>query len=82
MLMQKILEYIQLKGRVNLLDLARYFKMDESALKAMLEIWVKKGKLTLYDANQNCDDLKNNKKQCSDCAGCHPSASLIYIWRD
>lgn len=80
MLMQRILDYIQLKGRANLLDLARYFKINESALEAILDIWIKKGRIKLYDSNQSlCDDF-NNKKSCSDCNGCNPSMSKIYIW--
>lgn len=83
MLMKDLLDYIHLKGRVNLLDLSRHFKMNESAIENILALWIKKGKVRLFDADQACQTASQTatkKSQCTDCSGCTNGTNKIYIW--
>lgn len=76
MLMTDMRDYLQLVGRASLQDLARHFKLQESATQHMLSFWVRKGQIKLVDATQNsCSTGK-----CSDCFECDESAKQIYIW--
>ncbi|WP_392559484.1 FeoC-like transcriptional regulator [Orbus mooreae] len=78
MLMTDISKYIELNGRASLLDLARHFNVQESAMQQMLSFWIKKGKISLVDAStsSNC----SSGQRCSDCFECNDSAHQIYIW--
>lgn len=83
MLMQTLLNYIQLNGQATLLDLSRHFKVSESAIEAMLAIWIRKGKIKYLDLNQtaSCASNESAKKQrCTDCSGCDSRLSKIYSW--
>ncbi|GAA5110262.1 hypothetical protein GCM10023211_14530 [Orbus sasakiae] len=77
MLMTDISAYLQLHGRASLLDLARHFHVQESAIQHMLSFWLKKGQITLIDTQQiNC----TSGHKCSDCFECQDSAHQVYIW--
>ncbi|WP_392561873.1 FeoC-like transcriptional regulator [Orbus sturtevantii] len=79
MLMTDISLYLELNGRASLLDLARHFRVAESAMQQMLSFWVKKGKITLVDASQtNCA----TGHKCSDCFECSDSAHQVYVWNN
>lgn len=71
----EIRNYLQLVGRATLQDLARHFKMQESAMEHLLLFWVKKGLITHYDSEQNC--VKNS---CGDCHACGDRTLQIYVW--
>lgn len=76
MLMTDIYQYIELKGRVSLLDLSRHFHIKESALIQMLDFWVKKGKLTVTNLTTS---VCVGNKTCADCHSCSESALLFYM---
>lgn len=79
MLMTDIYQYIELKGRVSLLDLSRHFHIKETAMTQMLDFWVKKGKLSVRKIlPSSCDDYKI----CTDCYLCRESALLFYMLND
>lgn len=75
MLLTNIYHYIELNGRVSLLNLTRHFHLKESAIKPMLEFWVRKGKLTAI--NLPVSACVTNKV-CADCHECDPSALQFY----
>ncbi|KES16517.1 FeoC-like transcriptional regulator [Gilliamella apicola] len=78
MLIISIRDYVQLKGRVNLQDVARHFRLSESATEPMLNFWVKKGVMKLV----NNDLLTCAGKQCSACISCKLSIYPNYVWID
>jgi hypothetical protein len=68
MLLQ-IREFIQRAQVVSTQQLAREFSMDEDALQAILEIWVKKKVIELCPQNITCQ---------SSCMRCKPRAPMYY----
>lgn len=71
----EIRNYLQLVGRATLQDLARHFKMQESAMEHLLLFWIKKGLITHYDVKQ-----KSVKNSCGDCHACGDRTLQIYAW--
>lgn len=79
MLMTSIRDYVQLKGRADLQDIARHFQLPESASAQMLDFWVKKGTIKLISlAEQN----SCSSGQCSDCFSCNSdlNSKAVYAW--
>jgi putative ferrous iron transport protein C len=76
MLITSIRDYIQLKGRANLQDVARHFRLPESAVQPMLNFWVNKGVIKLIDN----DALTCAGKHCSTCISCHLTVYPNYAW--
>ncbi len=77
MLMTSIRDYVQLKGRVELQDIARHFRLPESALMPILNFWVKKKVIQLIVVEQ--PDFCQSKK-CDNSAGCNFANKTIYAW--
>lgn len=76
MLMTSLRDYIQLKGRVDLQNIARHFYLPESAVTQMLSFWVSKGiikRITL-------DEGMCRQKKCTSCSDCHIMSTVIYAW--
>lgn len=70
-------DYIQLKGRANLQDIARYFHLPESVVEQMMLFWIKKGKIKL----SIMEDLNAcGTKKCASCIGCDLTGQRIYTW--
>lgn len=76
MRMIEMRDYLQLVGRASLQDLARHFKMQESAMEHILRFWTKKGLIEQHHFEQQC--VKNT---CSNCHGCGDKNVQIYVWR-
>lgn len=77
MLLTEIRDYLQLVRRATLQDVARHFKMPESALEPMLLFWVRKGLLRQHEMLSNCAI-----KGCSGCAPGRMPASCLYVYND
>lgn len=77
MLLTSLRDYIQLKGRVDLQNIARHFCLPESAITQMLSFWVHKGiiKCITVDNAGIC-----HQKKCSSCSDCHIVSTIIYTW--
>lgn len=77
MLITSIRDYVQLKGRVSLQDIARHFRLPESAVSQMLSFWVNKGIISVMtnETNTVCQSTK-----CSTCVGCDLLSQPIYNW--
>ena len=57
MLVTSIRDYVQLKGRTDLQDIARHFRIPNSATAQILDFWIKKGciqQLTIEDNKTAC----------------------------
>ena len=78
MLVTSIRDYVQLKGRAALQDIARHFRIPNSATVQMLDFWIKKGciqQLTIEDSQTAC-----KLNQCKTCAGCNIYQQIVYVW--
>jgi hypothetical protein len=62
--------YIQREGAVSIQQLARTFRIEESALKPMLELWVRKGDILPYQKTGACQSV---------CPKCATSAVVFYV---
>lgn len=77
MLITSIRDYVQLKGRASLQDIARHFRLPESAVTQMLDFWIKKGTIKLVEQNP---PLFCQTNQCHSCSSCDLSRNIEYIW--
>lgn len=62
-------DYIQRERVVSLQQLIREFRMDESALKPMLDLWVQKGAILPHQHQRACQ---------SACLRCSTSGVVFY----
>lgn len=73
MILTDIKQYLKLHGQATLADMSLHFKSSPEALQGMLDVWVKKGKIITYQANNSCGEK---------CGSCHASKSTVYVWTD
>ncbi|KGK13696.1 FeoC-like transcriptional regulator [Vibrio navarrensis] len=53
MILDELYQYIAAQGMVSRRDLAKHFGMSDDGVDAMLNVWIKKGKISrLVDTNQ------------------------------
>ena len=65
----KLRNYLSKEKVVNLQQMAREFRMDESALEPMLAWWVRQGLIRAHQAEKSCRGA---------CQGCQPNAIAVY----
>jgi hypothetical protein len=73
MILAEIREYLQRRGRASLADIALHFDIDAGALRGMLDVWMRKGKVRRQLATASCG---------SSCCQCQAAATEIYFWVD
>ena len=71
MILAELRDYLSECRRAPLRDLAARFHVEEEALRAMLEVWVRKGRLRRIDAGGSA---------CGSCCDCDESPPEIYEW--
>jgi len=71
MILSDIKQYLQQRGQASLADIATHFDTSTDAVRGMLEIWVRKGRVTCRLASASCG---------SSCSSCDPAATEIYQW--
>lgn len=71
MILSEVRDYLQARGQASLGDIALYFDVDPMAVRGMLDIWIRKGKVLKQTATLSCG---------STCQACSPSATEVYIW--
>ena len=69
-MVSEIRSYLQERGRAPLADLALRFDMDEAALRGMLDLWVRKGKITIHAPEEGCDG----------CTACNVGSREVCEW--
>ena len=71
-MLQEIKKLFEIHRLISLYDLKVHFDIDEEAMKDMLQIWIKKGKLI---GSSHCNQLP-----CEGCAAddCDPSKYQYY----
>lgn len=52
-------------------DIALHFDTDADAVRGMLDVWIKKGKVEKRSATDSCG---------TSCQSCDPASTEIYFW--
>ena len=73
MILSEIRDYLKQRGQCTLSDVALHFDTDANAVRGMLEIWVKKGKVEKSSATASCG---------TSCQSCDPATTEVYIWSE
>ena len=71
MILSRVRDYLKQRGQCTLSDIALHFDTDADAVRGMLEIWIKKGKVEKRSATDSCG---------TSCQSCDPAATEIYLW--
>jgi len=71
MILSQIRDYLQQRGQCTLSDIALHFDTDAGAVRGMLEIWIRKGKVEKRSATASCG---------SSCQSCDPATTELYYW--
>ena len=73
MILSEIRDYLKQRGQCTLSDISLHFDTDADAMRGMLDVWIKKGKVIKQSATSSCG---------TSCQSCDPAATEIYIWQD
>jgi len=73
MILAEVRDYLKQRRQCALSDVAMHFDTDADAVRGMLEIWIKKGKIEKRSVTAACG---------SSCQSCDPASTEIYIWRE
>lgn len=73
MILSDIRDYIKQRGQCSLSDIALHFDCDADAVRGMLELWVRKGKVEKNIATPSCG---------TSCQSCDPATTEVYIWHE
>lgn len=71
MILPEIRRYLEARGQASLADIALHFDIEPDALRGMLEIWMRKGKVRRQLATASCG---------SSCNKCQSAATEFYTW--
>lgn len=71
MILSQIRDYLKQRGQCTLSDIALHFDTDADAVRGMLDIWLRKGKVEKRSATASCG---------SSCQSCDPAATEVYYW--
>lgn len=70
MILADVRTYLSERGRAPLTDLVHRFETEPEAMRAMLDVWVRKGRVRQID---------DGSGTCSGCCGCG-GAPEVYEW--
>ncbi len=73
MILSQIRDYLKQRGQCTLSDIALHFDTDADAVRGMLDVWIKKGKVEKRSATESCG---------SSCQSCDPATTEVYIWHE
>ncbi len=71
MILSQIRDYLKQRGQCTLSNIALHFDTDADAIRGMLDVWIKKGKVEKRSATESCG---------SSCQSCDPASTEVYIW--
>lgn len=71
MILSDIRDYLKQRGQCTLSDIALHFDTSPEAIRGMLDIWIKKGKVDRRAATASCG---------TSCQSCDPAATEVYFW--
>ena len=70
MILSDIRDYLKQRGQCSLSDIALHFDSDADAVRGMLDVWVRKGKVEKNAATPSCG---------TSCQSCDPAATEFKI---
>lgn len=73
MILPELRRYLQQRGQASLADIAVHFDIEPDALRGMLAVWMRKGRVSRQLATASCG---------SSCSKCQTAATEIYAWVD
>jgi predicted transcriptional regulator len=73
MILADIRNYLKQRGQCTLSDIALHFDVDADAVRGMLDVWVRKGKVEKRSATDSCG---------TSCQSCDPATTEVYLWCD
>ncbi len=73
MILSDIRDYLKQRGQCSLSDIALHFDCDADAVRGMLELWVRKGKVEKNSATPSCG---------TSCQSCDPATTEVYTWHE
>jgi putative ferrous iron transport protein C len=73
MILSDLRQYLQERGQATLADLALHFETDPAAVRPMLDLWIRKGKVQRWEAGTGCG---------TSCQRCDAAATEIYCWSE
>ena len=71
MILSQIAAYIEKRGQASLADIALHFDADPDAIRGMLDVWVRKGRIVRLDSQAGCG---------TSCTQCDSNATEVYAW--
>jgi putative ferrous iron transport protein C len=71
MILSEIRDYLKQRGQCTLSDIALHFDTDADAVRGMMDIWIRKGKVERRSATASCG---------TSCQSCDPAATEVYSW--
>jgi len=71
MILAEIRDYLKQRGQCTLSDIALHFDTDADAVRGMMEVWIRKGKVERRSATASCG---------TSCQSCDPAATEVYSW--
>lgn len=72
MILSQIRDYLKQRGQCTLSDIALHFDTDADAVRGMLDVWIKKGKVERRSATASCG---------TSCQSCDPATTEVYFWK-
>lgn len=73
MILSQVRDYLKQRGQCTLSDIALHFDTDADAVRGMLDIWIRKGKVEKSSATESCG---------TSCQSCDPATTEVYSWCD
>ena len=71
MILSQVRDYLRQRSQATLSDIALHFNTDADAVRGMMEVWIRKGKVRKHSATDSCG---------TSCTSCEPAATEIYEW--
>lgn len=73
MILSQVRDYLKQRGQCSLSDIALHFDTNADAVRGMLDVWMRKGKVEKHTATTSCG---------TSCKSCDPASTEIYSWCD
>ncbi len=73
MILSEVKSYLVQRRQATLSDIALHFDSDPDAVRGMLELWIRKGRVRRQALTASCGQS---------CGSCDPATTEIYLWVD
>ena len=71
MILAELKGYLEARGQATLADMALHFRSQPEAVRDMLAVWERKGRVRRIPAPAGCG---------GSCTQCDPAATEVYLW--